>query len=180
MLAEKPGVRAANADDEAKRLMVEDPQLRAALVRKFGEETILDDGSLNRAGLAERVFGNPAEVQALNALVHPVVREALMGAIEQAKRDGIILFIYEVALITETDVAEVFDAILLVDASVETRIARVMARNRISRGEVLARMSHQKPPDVLRPLADYLIENAGSLDLLRGKVDDLFSTLVDL
>ena len=74
VLAERQGVRVVSADEEAKRLMVENEELRAALIKRFGRETYLPDGTLNRTGLAARVFDNPEEVEALNAIVHPAVR----------------------------------------------------------------------------------------------------------
>lgn len=178
MLAENPGVRVANADDEAKRLMTEDPALRAALIERFGEETFLDDGSLNRTGLAERVFSDPIEVEALNALVHPAVLDALVASIDEAREDGTDLFVYEAALLTEIGVAEVVDTVLLVDAPLETRVERVMVRNDTSREDVLARVDHQKSPDALRQFADYIIDNDGDLDDLRHAVASVYQTIL--
>lgn len=178
LLAERPGVRVVNADDEAKRLMVEDDALRSLLIKRFGATTYLEDGSLNRSGLAERVFNNPDELQTLNALVHPVVRKALADSIKQAEDDGIHLFVYEVALITEIDVAAMVDAVVLVDAPLDTRIERVMARNGITRDEVLDRVRNQQSPDMLRSLADYVIENDRGLKDLRTATDQLLDSVL--
>ncbi|HEX8386465.1 MAG TPA: dephospho-CoA kinase, partial [Rubricoccaceae bacterium] len=95
-LAEKPGVRVVKADDEARRLMHEDTALRAALVARFGP--LYDaDGRLDRAALAARVFHDPAELAALNALVHPVVRADFLRQRAQAEADGVRLLVYEAA-----------------------------------------------------------------------------------
>lgn len=177
MLAEKAGVRVLSADDEAKRLMVEDDGLRAALVERFGVETFLNDGSLNRAGLAAKVFDNPIELEALNALVHPAVRAELVRSIERARQDGVLLFVYDVALIEEIDVANLVDAVVVVDAPIETRIARVMARNHLSREEILDRMGHQSSPELYRRLADHVIENDGDRISLQEAVDVLYASL---
>lgn len=178
MLAEKPGVRVARADDEAKRLMVENLELHEALIDRFGADTFREDGSLNRAGLAERVFVDPAEVQVLNALVHPVVRDALVDSIEKARADGARLFVYEVALITEINVENLVDGVLLVDAPVEMRIERVMARNGVSREDVVRRINHQRDPDNLRALADHVVENEGSIQDLSDSVDSLYHSIL--
>ncbi len=178
ILAERPGVRVVNADDEAKRLMVEDEALPANLIKRFGADTFLDDGSLNRSRLAEKVFGDPEELLALNALVHPVVRNSLVDSIKVAEKDGIELFVYDVALITEINIADIFDAVVLVDAPLETRIERVMARNNMSQEDVLARVSNQRPPSDLRPLADFVVQNAGELEELRNATDQLFHTIL--
>ncbi len=179
MLAKKPGVHVLNADEEAKRLMIEDQRLRTVLVERFGSETFLNDGSLNRTGLAAKVFDDPEELQGLNALVHPAVRAALVRSIDQAQKDGVLLFVYEVALIKEIDVANILDNVVLVDAPVETRIARVMARNDVSRNDVLARIQHQVSPEELRALADYIIENDGDVDSLQESVDSLYASLTN-
>lgn len=177
MFAEKPGVQALNADDEAKRLMVEDDALRRKLIERFGSETYRADGSLNREGLADRIFGNSNEVAALNALVHPVVLNALRDSIGEARRVGIDLFVYEVALLTEIGVADVVDAVLLVDAPLDTRILRVMERNGLSREDIIERVQHQVSPDAIRGIADYVIDNSGDLDNLRASVDEVYRTL---
>jgi dephospho-CoA kinase len=178
-LAEKPGVRVIHADDEAKRLMAEDAAVRAALVRRFGAATFDESGALDRAALAARVFGRPDEVAALNALVHPAVRGALRDDIEAARSSGVRLLVYEAALIHEIGADELVDAVLLVDADPETRIARVMERDGVSRDQVEARMAHQLDPAAFRSRADYVIENDGTLEELEAAVDALYARFED-
>ena len=179
LLGKKPGARVVSADDEARRLMVEDEGLRRQLIERFGADTFLEDGSLNRAGLAASVFDDPKEVEALNAIVHPAVREALGKSILQAKEDGIGLFAYEAALIYEIGAQDLVEAILLVDAPLELRISRVMQRDGSTRSEVVARMSNQISSDVLRARADFLIDNDGDLAALQDSVDSLYRSILD-
>ena len=179
LLGEKLRVRIVSADDEARRLMVEDEELRTALIERFGADTFLEDGSLNRAELATRVFGDPEEVEALNAIVHPAVREELGKSIRQAEKDGIDLFAYEAALIYEIGANDLVDAVLLVDAPLELRINRVMQRDGSTRSEVVARMSNQISSDVLRARADSVIDNDGDLAALQDSVDSLYRSILD-
>lgn len=179
LLGEKLRVRIVSADDEARRLMVEDEELRTALIERFGADTFLEDGSLNRAELATRVFGDPEEVEALNAIVHPAVREELGKSIRQAEKDGIDLFAYEAALIYEIGANDLVDAVLLVDAPLELRINRVMQRDGSTRSEVVARMSNQISSDVLRARADFVIDNDGDLAALQDSVDSLYRSILD-
>ena len=179
LLGKKPGVRVVSADDEARRLMVEDEGLRRQLIERFGADTFLEDGSLNRAGLAASVFDDPKEVEALNAIVHPAVREALGKSILQAKEDGIDLFAYEAALIYEIGAQDLVEAILLVDAPLELRISRVMQRDGSSRSEVVARMSNQLSPNALHTRADFVIDNDGDLAALQDSVDSLYLLILD-
>lgn len=177
-LAAKPGVRVASADDVAKRLMQEDPALRAALAARFGPETYDPEGRLNRAYLAGRVFADARELADLNALVHPAVRRSMLDEIEWAREDGVALFVYEAALIFETGADRHLDAVAVVDAPLEVRLARVAARDGVSREQVLERMRHQLPPETLRRLADFVIENDGDLARLHAQVDALYERLM--
>ena len=178
LLGEKPGVRVLSADDEAKRLMVEKEELRNALAARFGSDIYRSDGSLNRAGLAARVFGDSKELEALNAIVHPAVREELGESIRQAEDDDIDLFVYEAALFYEIGVQNLVDAVLLVDAPAEARIHRVMKRDGSTRSEVLARMTNQLAPDDVRAQADFVVDNDGDLATLHDSVDALYDSLL--
>jgi len=179
LLSEKPCVRVVSADEEARRLMVEDEELRMALIERFGADTFLEDGSLDRAGLAARVFVDPEEVEALNAIVHPAVREELGKSILQASEDNIVLFAYEAALIYEIGAQDLVDAVLLVDAPLEIRLNRVMQRDGSTRSEVVDRMSNQVSPDALRARADFVIDNDGDLAALQDSVDSLYRSILD-
>lgn len=170
------GARVVYADAEAKRLMTEDPDLRAAITEAFGPESYDAEGRLNRAHLA-RAFGDPDEVARLNALVHPRVREAFGALRDEAEADGYPLFVYEAALIYESGADAVLDFVAVVDAPLETRIARVMARDGAPREAVLARIAHQMPAAELRRRADFVLDNGGDLDHLRAQVEALYRKL---
>ena len=173
------GARVVYADTEAKRLMVEDETLRAGIAEAFGPESYDANGALNRVHLAARVFGDDVQVTRLNALVHPRVREAFFALRDAAEADGFALFVYEAALIYESGADRVLDFVAVVDAPIETRIARVMARDAVPREAVLARIEHQMPAAELRRRADFVIENDGDLDHLRDQVNALYRRLVE-
>ena len=176
-LAEHGGVRAVLADDLAKRLMAEDAEVRAALVARFGPETFDARGALDRAHLAGRVFGDPGELAALNAIVHPAVRRALVEAIDQAQADGVALLVYEAALLFETGGDAVVDRTVWVDAPVETRVARASARDGATEDAVRARMRHQIDPETGRQRADVVVDNGGDLFALWAAADALAEEL---
>jgi dephospho-CoA kinase len=166
-LAEKPGVRVVHADAVARRLMHEDAALREALVARFGPEVF-----------AARVFADAHELADLNALVHPAVRRAMLDEIERAAAAGVALLVYEAALIFETGADRHLGAVAVVDAPLEVRLARVAARDGLTREQVLDRMQHQLPPETLRRLADFLIENDGDLGHLHTQVDVLYEAVL--
>ena len=178
-LATHPGVRVVLADDLAKRLMVEDPEVRRQLVARFGLEAYRDDGSLDRKGIAARVFGDADELAALNAIVHPAVRRAMLDALDRARADGVRLLVYEAALIFETHADEILDHVAVVDAPVETRVARAMARDGSTRDDVLARMARQLDSAEARRRADTVVDNGGALADLHAQADALYRQLVE-
>lgn len=174
------GARVVYADALAKRLMHEDADLRAGIIEAFGAVSYDAAGALDRAHLAARVFGDEAEVARLNALVHPRVRAAMLRLIDEARADGVGLLVYEAALLFETGADRLLDAVAVVDAPVETRIARAVARDGVPREAVLARMQHQLPPSALRRRADFVIENDGDLATLRVQVETIYRRLTEM
>ncbi|MEL6617137.1 MAG: dephospho-CoA kinase, partial [Bacteroidota bacterium] len=149
-----PGVRVVYADAVAKRLMVEDPAVQDAVRQRFGTDAYREDGTLDRGTLASRVFGSPDELAALNAIVHPAVRRAMLAALEEARASGVRLLVYEAALVFETGADAWLDHVAVVDAPGAVRIERAAARDGSSTEAVRARMDRQMDPAEMRDRAD--------------------------
>lgn len=176
---EEQGARVFYADIEAKRLMQEDASLKDAIVEAFGPEAYQDDGSLNRAYLANRVFHDDQQLNRLNSIVHPRVFESFDAAKTQAMEEGEDLLVHEAALLFEAGGEDHVDAVAAVVAPDEDRIAWVADRDDVTPEQVRDRMRHQLPQDELRRRADYVIENDGTLDDLRKKSIELYWTVVE-
>lgn len=168
------GARVFYADLEARRLMEDDPEARAEIVAAFGPESYDAEGRLNRPYLAQTVFADEANVARINAIVHPRVFQAFARARQQAVRDGVPLLVHEAALIFEAGGDRHLDAVAVVDAPVEERIRRVVARDGVAPEQVRARMRHQLPPAELRRRADHVIDNTGTVEALHAQVDRVF------
>ena len=179
-LLEQHGARVFYADAEAKALMHDDSSARTEIIAAFGEASYRADGTLDRAYLAQQVFGDAAKVAQINAIVHPRVRQRLLAATAQAQADGVALMAYEAALIFETSGDQVVDAVIVVDAPVAERIARVVARDGSTREQVEARMAHQMNSDEMRARADFVLENSGDMTDLSARVQALVPQLLDL
>ena len=175
---EEKGARVFYADIEAKRLMQDDASVRAEITETFGDEVYTDDGALNRAVLAEQVFGDADRLEQLNAIVHPRVFEAFEGAKERAAEEGVELLVHEAALLFEAGGDAHVDVTAAVVAPDEARVARVAERDDVAPEKVRARMGHQLPQDELRRRADHVLENDGSLEDLRQKSVELYWTVV--
>ncbi len=172
------GAHVFYADDVARRIMEEDPEVRQAIIELLGPESYLPDGKLNRRYIAERVFKDERLLKRLNRIVHPRVHRAFQHAREALARQGGGLLIEEAALIFETGAVRFLDKVIVVDAPEEERVRRVVKRDNVSPEHVRARMRHQLPSKELRARADYVIENTGSLEDLRRKVEHIYRELV--
>lgn len=177
-MLEELGARVFYADIEAKRLMQEDPEVRAEIQAAFGAESYDAEGNLNRTHLAEKVFGSDEDVARINAIVHPRVFEAFEEARQKAQREGVALLVHEAALIFEAGAEKHLDAVAVVDAPEAIRIRRVTARDDVPPEAVRARMGHQLPPEELRRRADYVIDNSGSKRDLHTEVERVFRAVL--
>ncbi len=150
------GIPVYQADIEARRLMSENENIRTGLLDHFGKK-VYKDGQLNRKYLADRIFSNPDARDFVNSLVHPAVRSDFANWVQ--KQGGTPYVIEEAALLFETGAWKELDYNILVDAPVETRIARIIRRDGISKADVLARMASQMDPVEGREYADVFIRN---------------------
>lgn len=151
------------ADDRAKWLMVNDPDLKKKIQRIIGREAYHDDGQLNRAHIGNLVFNNPAMLKALNQAVHPAVYSD--GENWFDKQTGPYA-IKEAALFYETGSHHTVDKMIVVAAPREVRIERVMKRDNVTRKAVEARMDKQLPQAEKVKHADFVIYNDGNKFLI--------------
>ncbi len=166
------GVAVYDSDSRAKRLMNEDNTLRERLVERFGNEVYSAEG-LNRIYLAERVFGNPEELKALNAIVHPAVMDDFdRWALEQ---EGSYV-VLESAILFEASLDRRVDVSVAVMAPEKLRIERAMQRDGAQREQIVARMNNQISDQERVERAKYTIVNI-DIDNLRSDVEQLHRRL---
>jgi dephospho-CoA kinase len=169
------GIPVYYADEEAKKLMNEDEELKRRIMLQFGEDTYAN-GTLDRKKLASIVFNNEEKLEGLNALVHPATINA---ANAWMKKQTSTYTIKEAALIFESGSHELLDYVIGVSAPASLRIERVMRRENTSREEVTARMSRQMNEDEKMELCNFVIIN-DEQQLLIPQVVALHQQLLDL
>ncbi len=167
------GVPIYIADEEAKKLMHTQPEVRAAITKLLGNEAYVNN-SLNRAYIADRVFTNKGLLQGLNAIVHPAVREHFLA---WAKGQKFPYVLQESALIFENNSETNFDAVILVTAPEELRLARVVKRDQIASEKVKERMANQLDEAEKKARATLVIENI-MLSQTREKVAEIHLNLL--
>ncbi|WP_371810103.1 dephospho-CoA kinase [Deinococcus sp. JMULE3] len=162
------GLTVLDADEQA-RLVTQDPEVLGLLAARF--PGVVVDGTLDRAALAGRVFGDPAALADLNGVTHPRVR-ARMAALEaRAAARGEQAVVQDVPLLFEGGLDAQMDAVIVVDAPLSLRVQRVMARSGLTEAEVLARDARQMPADQKRARATVVIDNDRDLPHLEMQVD---------
>jgi dephospho-CoA kinase len=133
------------------------------IVTDFGSDFVNADGTLNRRRLGSVVFSDPDRLAKLNALIHPPVHareRALVEAYAKDHPDGIT--VTEAAILIETGSYEDYDRLIVAICRPEQQIERSMARDQLSREEVLDRLSRQMPLEEKAKYADFVIDTSGS------------------
>jgi dephospho-CoA kinase len=162
--------------DEMARLAVAPGSEGLAQIRERWPHVVSDDGTLDRAALAALSFNDEATREALNAIVHPIVRK--LAAEREAKGKPNQIVVHDVPLLFESGFSKECDANVVVVAPLEVRIERVQARSNLSRDKIERRIAAQMDPAEARKLADYVIENDGSLEQLRERTNEVYRALL--
>jgi dephospho-CoA kinase len=150
------GIPVFYADQAAKELMQHDEGLKLKLRKKFGTDTYHPDGSINRTYLANIVFKDEAQLEALNAIVHPAVFSAFDQWLSKQSAKYVVK---EAALLFESGSHQLCDFNVLVQAPEEIRIERVMKRDQITKEQVMGRIAQQMSDEEKSKLADHLLMN---------------------
>lgn len=143
------------ADSEAKKLMNTNGDLRNEIVKLFGKNAYVK-GELNRTYISSIVFENKKKLAALNALVHPKVREDFQHFIKKINADFVI---YEAAILFESGGDKLCDYIINVTSKFEDKMDRIMKRDGISKAQILERMKHQTTDDFKIKKSNFVIRN---------------------
>jgi len=136
--------------------------------RTFGPEAIGASGAMDRKKMRDRVFADPAAKKALEALLHPLIREESQRRIAAAQGPYVV---HVVPLLIESpDYRSRVDRVLVIDAPVDRQLERVRRRSGLSEAEVRAIIAAQTTRAERLAAADDVIENRGTIDALRKQV----------
>jgi dephospho-CoA kinase len=173
MLAAK-GAWVVDADQLARRVVGPGSAALSEIARSFGSDVIGADGALDRSRLAEVVFADDSARQRLNAIVHPGVIELSQEEIREAQSAGAGIVVYDVPLLFETERQDEFDGTLVVWVEAQTQLLRLRLRSDLTDAEAEVRIASQMPLERKRELADWVIDNSGTLEETQELVDALW------
>lgn len=134
------GYQVYDCDSRAKYLNNHHPLIISSIIEEFGQESY-SDGQLNTKYLSSIVFGNPDKLKKLNQIVHPRVREDILDWVKHNNAEK-LLFV-ETAILKESNLSDLFESVILVDAPVDIRVERVVLRNNMNRSDIRRRISTQ-------------------------------------
>ena len=169
------GAVVIDADLLAREVVAPGTEGLAAVVEEFGPGVLGPDGGLDRPRLGALVFADPERRRALEAIIHPRVR-ARAAEIEAAAPDDAVV-VHDIPLLAETGQAASFEAIVVVDVPVEVQVERMVSIRGTSEADARARIAAQADRAARLAVATYVVENTGSLDELRARVEDVYRHL---
>jgi dephospho-CoA kinase len=156
------GCYVIEADDVGHEVMQPDGEAYAEVVAAFGTGIVDPQGSIDRPKLAGMVFGNPAQLECLNSIVHPAVRKRTqLRFSEIGERDPHAVIVYVAAILMESGAWREVDKIIVVSCGRAQQIERAMHRPGAVESGVLARLESQMPLEKKRTFADYVIDTSG-------------------
>ena len=174
LLAER-GAVILDADAVARELQRAGQPVLAAMIERFGDEMLTEDGELDRARLAALVFADPAALADLNALVHPAVGVELVRRIEAARGTDAVV-VLDSPLLAEHP-RDGMAATIVVDVPIETAVERLVHQRGMTEADARARIARQISRDERLATADRVIDNSGDRAALEAQVDDLWAWL---
>jgi dephospho-CoA kinase len=168
-----------NADEEAKKILSSNETVQHELISEFGTDIIDVSGEINKAKLARVAFQDQEQQQRLNSVIHPYIYNSIDDHFNDVLKDGKFdIFIVDGALIFESGYDVHMDYIVVVTALLKNRMERALARQTLSREEILKRIELQWPEEEKVNLADFVIHNDGSEEDLKNNVKILIEKLI--
>ena len=148
------------------------------IVSRWGTAILAPDRQLDRAALRRYVFSDQGQLEELNRIVHPEVEHLRTRLLEEARQRGDRIVVCDIPLLFEKHMAHNFDRIILVDAPRPLRLERLVRERGLRETEAMDMIAAQMPAELKRAGADFIIENASTLNALEQRVAEVWAHLV--
>jgi dephospho-CoA kinase len=176
---EARGAAVIDADKIAREIVEPGGRAYEGLVDRFGNGVLHPDGRLDRQKMAEIAFNDPDALAALNEITHPAIGQVMAERVLEASQAHPIVVV-DIPLMTIATKARMnFDAVVVVDAPLETAVARLVEQRSFAEADARARIGSQISREERASLADFVVDNSGDLDALSAQLDALWTWLTD-
>ncbi|MCZ7604223.1 MAG: dephospho-CoA kinase [Melioribacteraceae bacterium] len=166
------------ADQISKDILSTDKIIQQKIIEEFGSKSFID-GEPNTKFLSEKVFSDSQKVKKINSILHPAVINVINKKMDEGLTKSNIVFV-EAALIFEANMEDLFDYVLVVSASEQVKIERVVNSRKMNEEEVKKIINNQIPDDKKKSAADFVIENNGTESDLEKKVNFILMVIKSL
>jgi len=164
------GIPVIDADQLAREAVLPGSSALRQIVAAFGGEVLQEDGSLDRAVLAEKIFSEPSARRTLEAILHPPIKVLAQKRLDDLRREGVPAVFYMAPLLIEAGVADRVDEIWVVYVDSETQLERIRQRDSVSREDAEKRLAAQMPMEEKKDYGRIVIDNSGNLEDLKSRV----------
>ena len=161
------GVDLIDADDLARDSLNINSEGYKLFIEEFGDKYLDENKNINRELIRKLIFNNSDAKSKLENIIHPIVRSGIEAFIKNTKSDYCIIV---VPLIFETNSLKLYDRVLVIDCDVEVQISRTSKRDNQTKSDIENIVNKQATREQRLSIADEVIVNNGSLDLLRNEV----------
>lgn len=163
-LCEKYGIAHIDCDAIAREITSANSPVLAQLASAFGEDIILDDGSLDRAALASRAFASKEATKRINSITHPIITSMALAKVNAFTQEGKPAVLLDAAAIFESKIDKLCAFTAVVSAPAEIRLDRIMYRDSITRENAVHRMGAQLSDEEYAKKADVVLYNYAPYD----------------
>ncbi|MCH2532931.1 MAG: dephospho-CoA kinase [Bdellovibrionales bacterium] len=173
------GLPVVDADELARDAIIHGSEGYKNVVKAFGMDVLNKDGTLNRESLAEIVFTDKSQLEKLESIIHPIVREQTKKLKDSLKSQGYKMAFYDVPLLFEKNMESMFDKIVVVYSRMDQQIERLKSRNNMSKEQAVNRILNQVSMDDKIKKCDFVVDNTSDHENLENQITKLLEDLND-
>ena len=164
------GAQIIDADKLAHACIEPEGRCYKRIIKAFGALILRSDKTINRAGLGEIVFRNKKSLEKINSIIHPEVIRQIKAGIRASKSRVVVL---DVPLLIESGLSKLVDKLIVVKISREAQIKRAKRRGHLSKADISKRINSQIPLRLKERLADFVIDNSGTIGETKKQVGEI-------
>lgn len=172
-MLQKYGLPIVDADVVARLVVEPGTATLQKIVEVFGEETLTEDGTMDRQKIGSIIFNNEEKRKELNSIIHPAIRQEMLRQRDEHLRNGAQTVIMDIPLLFESKLQHFVEKILVVSVSEETQLDRLMERNQLTEKEAKARIGSQLPLKMKEQGADAVINNNGTIEQTAQQLEQI-------